>query len=285
MSWLKSLFGMSTKAEKPQASAKESGASDDDVAEKPAEAVDKIQILIELLQCGNEKEREKAIVDLWNTHDPRAVSPLLIALNDSSWKVKRRAIESFRYVCNDQAILPLIQLLKTEKDISLKAEAATTLARLRAKDAIDALKEILLDNDNADTLIWSGGRYHDFIRNALKSLGGLPKVQHLSDLQGITREIAISLKSWYRDKAISWWEDNKASESAVCDDGNEPLRPGEGFLRPGNYLCCESHTDSLLCNTDWVQALKNLEGYFGPGLPDHIKSLARRSAEETSDKA
>lgn len=146
MSWLKSLFGMSTKAEKPQDGAKESGASDD-VAEKPAEAVDKIQTLIELLQCDNEKEREKAIVDLWNSNDPRAVSPLLIALNDSSWKVKLRAIQAFRYLCNDQAILPLIQLLKTEKDISLKAEAATTLAGLRAKDAIDVLKEILLDND------------------------------------------------------------------------------------------------------------------------------------------
>jgi hypothetical protein len=258
--------------------------NDNMIEPKRPESLDEIPSLIELIEHGDEEERQRTVVALWNTKDPRAVPPLLIALNDPSWEVKFRAIKAFRYVPNDQAILPLIQVLKTEKNIALKAEAATTLAWLGAKGAIDALRDIAANNDNADTLTSGGVRFHDVINNALKSLGELPTVQHPSDLEGTSKEVALSLKSWYRDRAISWWRNNKERQSGVCDDGNEPLRPGEGFLRPGNYLCCELHTDSFLCDSDWDRALRNLEGYFGPGLPDHIKLLARRPAEGTADK-
>jgi hypothetical protein len=91
-----------------------------------------------------------------------------------------------------------------------------------------------------------------------------------------TEEIALALKGWYRNQARQWWQNN-SRQSATCDDGNEMLRRGEGYLRPGGYLCCEQCTNNFLFKgVDWDKAILNLESYFGPGLPEHIKKLTTR---------
>jgi putative transposase len=253
---------------------------------------DRIQGLIELLQNGNETEREKSIVGLWNSKDSRAVPPILIALGDSSWAVRHKAIQAFRYLPDDRAILPLIQVLKTEgaresrsQDLTLIAEAARVLARLGAVEAIDAISERLSDLGHRDDLTMFGDRCHTVLEDALQSLSGLPKAQHPSDLRGLPKVTALAVKAWYRDRAISWWRSDDGRKTAVCDDGGDQLQQGEGFLRPGGYLCCETHTDSLLCNADWKQAIENLQGYFGPGLPDDVTSLVRGSVGEKGDTA
>jgi hypothetical protein len=233
---------------------------------------DVIPGLIELLRHGDENEREKAVVRLWNTRDPRAVPPILDAFDDSSWAVRHNAIRAFRYLHDERAVPYLLKILEAEDtDLTLRAESAETLASLHATEAIDVLRELHADASE-EAITKFGGRYKRALENALKSLGGLPKVERPSDLEGISRDVALELKAWYRERAVAWWHSTTAQD-AVCDDGGEPLQPGSGFLRPGGGLCCEAHTDWLLCNADWPKALKDIQGYFGPGLPESITAL------------
>jgi hypothetical protein len=48
----------------------------------------------------------------------------------------------------------------------------------------------------------------------------------------------------------------KESKVAIAMIAASLWGQGEGFIRPGNYLCCETHTDSFLCSAGREQALK-----------------------------
>jgi hypothetical protein len=95
------------------------------------------------------------------------------------------------------------------------------------------------------------------------------------ELKGAAREVALSLKSWYRERAKVWWQ-NSLLENAICDDRNEPLNYGEGYLRPGGYLSCERCTDRFFSYVKLPEALNDIDTWFGPGVPPHIKELARK---------
>lgn len=61
-----------------------------------------------------------------------------------------------------------------------------------------------------------------------------------------------------------------------CDDCSGRLKKGQTYSIPGNRFWCEACTDKFL-NASYVQwpvALKNINSYFGPGLPSHIQAIA-----------
>jgi hypothetical protein len=90
----------------------------------------------------------------------------------------------------------------------------------------------------------------------------------------IEDKVKTALKEWYRRQAVMWWSRSSRND-AICDDCNGNMAKGEGFLRPGNNLACESCTDRLLERTEWTRALGDLDGYFGPGVPDQVRKLGR----------
>jgi len=76
----------------------------------------------------------------------------------------------------------------------------------------------------------------------------------------------------------------------ICDSCNSPLSEGETYLC-ANQIWCESCTDKTLNADyiDWSKALKNINAYFGPGLPSYIQDIADdtenftlRNASQTS---
>ncbi len=104
--------------------------------------------------------------------------------------------------------------------------------------------------------------------------GPQAKVQEVST--ATTSRIKSALKAWYRRKATAWWSSTLRRDGA-CDDCNGDLKYGDGYLRPGNYLCCERCTDRLLDSTEWERAMPDIEGYFGPNVPEHIRRLAQHN--------
>ena len=95
----------------------------------------------------------------------------------------------------------------------------------------------------------------------------------MTDKNETVRILKAALKAWYRERAKAWWSTTTRSEG-ICDDCNGDLKKGEGYLRVGNYMCCEPCTDGLLDISDWDRALQNIDAYFGPGIPHHIRRLA-----------
>jgi len=85
---------------------------------------------------------------------------------------------------------------------------------------------------------------------------GSAQMKHLID----------ALKAWYKSEAL------KSSflflPNKVCDECRKPLKMNP-FKTP-NHVYCENCTNSLLGNTSWTSALKNLNLYFGPGVPQDI---------------
>lgn len=61
-----------------------------------------------------------------------------------------------------------------------------------------------------------------------------------------------------------------------CDDCSRRLSPRKAYLIPGNKMWCEDCTDKFLnaSYVDWSVALKNVNNYFGPGLPARIQDIA-----------
>lgn len=96
------------------------------------------------------------------------------------------------------------------------------------------------------------------------------KAKILAKIGSRKQQVKIALKEWYKKSS------GGKVRGGICDDCNSSLEPGKTYLRPGGYLCCESCTDAFLNADyiDWDQALKNLNRYFGPGIPKRIQDIA-----------
>ena len=105
-----------------------------------------------------------------------------------------------------------------------------------------------------------------------------PKPVTVSASGTASERVGIAMKAWYRERAKQWWR-GSPKQSGICDICNADLSRGEGYLRPGDYLCCERCTNNALTMTDaeWEKALRDIQGYFGPGIPLDIVRLARSS--------
>jgi hypothetical protein len=86
-----------------------------------------------------------------------------------------------------------------------------------------------------------------------------------------------ALKTWFAECAARWWQQIGKS-SANCDLCGEPLRPPSGNLIGGSVLECDACADKLLEGAKWKEAIRNLDGYFGPNVPQHIKNIVHGKA-------
>jgi HEAT repeat protein len=81
------------------------------------EPKDEIEKLIYMLQSNDDFERAQAsgqIVQM-NLQDGRLVEPLIEALNDLDWNVRREAALALGNLRNKKAVTPLIRKLKDEQ--------------------------------------------------------------------------------------------------------------------------------------------------------------------------
>ncbi len=88
--------------------------------------------------------RANAVRALGVSNDPRAVEPLINALNDKATEVEITAIRSLAQLNDSRAIEPLIQLFEPYRasKINVLLEAAAALTTLKAKEALPALLKV-----------------------------------------------------------------------------------------------------------------------------------------------
>ena len=87
------------------------------------------------------------------------------------------------------------------------------------------------------------------------------------------RALAIGIKDWWKEEAGGWWVSSGRNE-AYCDDEGEAVSKGEGY-KTGRRLLCERCTDERLTkHANWEQAVRDLNKWFGPGVPPALQSQA-----------
>ena len=215
----------------------------------------KVSALIRLLGSGESTLRSQAAQALGELGDERAAEPLLRATMDSDEQIQS-AGNAGLVVLGRTAVDPLIKVIAEAEDPALRDKAHEALLLLPPPE-------------------------------------------------DVPRSMASVVKRWYRTSARNWWQRKGEQVSAearraaplgagmdgleygirvqfawreqverTCDDGNEPLRYGEGYFRPGGYLVCEEHIDLFLNEIKWDKALQDIEAYLGPHVPERIQKLA-----------
>ncbi|MEQ8156217.1 MAG: hypothetical protein ABRQ25_15245 [Clostridiaceae bacterium] len=92
----------------------------------------------------------------------------------------------------------------------------------------------------------------------------------------IVKKVYLALKAWYLVNATY-----DGIGKSICDSCKRKLNTGSAvYYTESKYLLCQNCIENMLNNADWEKALKNLEGYFGLGLPKHILELTKEGLLE-----
>jgi len=76
----------------------------------------KLTYFIGMLKSDNVGWRWKAAESLARLGDPRAVDPLIDALDDEDWRVRQKAAWALGYLGDPRAIIPLRRLYRMENE-------------------------------------------------------------------------------------------------------------------------------------------------------------------------
>jgi hypothetical protein len=108
------------------------------------------------------------------------------------------------------------------------------------------------------------------ILETIEADGAPAKIQVWAGDQQL-KPVVLAVKSWYRESA------GTKTGSGICDSRgcNGHLVAGNSYLMPGPpQFFCERCTNKLLGqNVDWDQAVKDIDGWVGPGVPSDVKTL------------
>jgi len=131
-------------------------------------------ILLGLLKDRSSQVRANAANAMAMTKDPRALAPLLKALEDGT-KVRAGAAFALGFLGDPAALDPLLQCLR-DRDHAVRANAAASLGRLHDPRAIEPLAAALED------------KYAQVRYNAAEALGFVPDPRSIGPLRGSARD-------------------------------------------------------------------------------------------------
>lgn len=141
----------------------------------------RLEFRMALLNLSRRKwqKREEAVKKLCRIKDPRAVKPLLKALDDDTWNVRSAAAEALGQLNDKSAVEPLIKALRENRD--LRATAAEALGKLKDLRAVEPLLNAICDpeenvrkiiekalNDLGETKTTIYGHLYDYLIKAQK---------------------------------------------------------------------------------------------------------------------
>lgn len=145
--------------------------------------------------------------------------------------------------------------------------AAGAAKKLRQTDFLSKLRELETKLSKKDADESHGGKETQAIRTQEE------EPDQLEEIDSKYHSLAIAIKEWWRGDAIEWWASSGRCD-AYCDREGEPVAKGEGY-KTGRRLLCERCTDVLLTkHADWEQAVRDLNKWFGPGVPPKLQSQA-----------
>jgi len=116
--------------------------------------------LIVTMGDENSGVRSKSMLALVEIDEP-SVDPLINALSNENWQIRRQAAEALGLICAQKAVNPLIEILD-DKNSWVKKAAAESLGNIGDKRATDPLNNMLKD-DNSEV--------REAVFDALKKLG------------------------------------------------------------------------------------------------------------------
>jgi HEAT repeat protein len=193
---------------------------------------DRVERLVHLIKTHSiGKQRLLAIKELGRTGDPRAIEPLIEALEDLYPAAREAAAEALEPFADRRAVKPLTKLV-TDKYFGARRKAVEVLGNIGDPRAVDAVIQALQDEDFAvrrNAVIALGKLGH------IKAVVPLRRFQSISaaDLPGITKIALNAIK----DRVLI--TDRKAIAGTSTGDNGElekllgKLVNWWGKIRPG----------------------------------------------------
>jgi HEAT repeat protein len=100
------------------------------------------------LNATDAAERERAVVALGKSNDPRAVRPLVVLLKDEDPNIRLGAIDALGQIRSGRSVDDLIGKLKDKnEDIAIRRRVVFALAAIRSTGAVRGLVEFVADED------------------------------------------------------------------------------------------------------------------------------------------
>ena len=145
---------------------------------------------------------------------------------------------------------------------------AGVVQKLRQTDLLSKLRALEGELSKNETELPSGDETTEAMRSEEAE-----DSDRLAAIDEKYRPLATGIKEWWREEARKWWASSDRNE-AYCDDEGEAVSKGEGY-KTGRRLLCERCTDERLTkHANWEQAVRDLNKWFGPGVPPALQSQA-----------
>ena len=101
----------------------------------------------------NRKDRIGAVIEMGESGDPRAVSPLIDCCRDRDAEVRRHAIDALYKLRSGRAVVVLLERLQDRSEqLVNRKRAAAALAMIRTYSAMSGLKDRLMDTDEDEVI-------------------------------------------------------------------------------------------------------------------------------------
>ncbi len=111
------------------------------------------------LKSRNDQTRRHAVKGLGESSDPRAIGPLIAALNDGSYLVRKEAAQALGEIGDARAVRPLINLIEECFHYAMARTAIGALEKVLVRVAASAISK---DVEEAAVLSDVIGIYHEY---------------------------------------------------------------------------------------------------------------------------
>jgi HEAT repeat protein len=120
------------------------------------------------LKSRNPQARRRAVKGLGKSRDPRAIDPLMVALNDKSYLVRKEAARALGDIGDARTVRPLINLIEESFHYAMARTAVGALERVLGRTATRAISKDVqaaamlsdvssVDYERRESMIWFSG--------------------------------------------------------------------------------------------------------------------------------
>ena len=184
--------------------------------------------VVPFLDSKRAAQRQHAAVALWRLADTTAVGPLLAHLKERDASVRWRIVWALEKLPLPERISPKLEPLLRDKDALVRAHAARTLGRLKARRSVAPLVAACKDKDDAVKV------------NALRSLALIADSSNAAQLAAVhpllqhaNPHVRVTAATVLADSFV--WG---GADSAVAFAARAAVRRGLGDLDPATRGAC-----------------------------------------------
>jgi HEAT repeat protein len=117
------------------------------------------------LKSRNPQARRRAVKGLVKSRDPRAIDPLMAALNDESYLVRKEAARALGDIGDARTVRPLINLIEESFHYAMARTAVDALGQVLSRAAAGAISKDVqaaailsdvssIDHERRESMVW-----------------------------------------------------------------------------------------------------------------------------------